>query len=118
MRETWIVLSIAAIMGGSSAASAQVGAQAGGVSDLHGTATADRAATQSNLALRDPIFADDILETGTQGKLRVTFSDNTELTLGPNAEVVIDEFVYAPDANQARGGLASGCPCPASEIFT
>ncbi|MGE3334312.1 MAG: FecR domain-containing protein [Rhodospirillaceae bacterium] len=86
-------------------AEAQDAARAGGVTAVHGSATAVRDTTQDNLALNDPIFRNDILETGPDGKLRVTFADNTQLTLGPDADVVIDDFVYAPDKKTGNAAL-------------
>jgi hypothetical protein len=84
---------------------AQDVARAGGVSALTGSATAVRETTQDDLALNDPIFRNDILETGPDGKLRVTFADNTQLTLGPDADVVIDDFVYAPDKKTGNAAI-------------
>ncbi|HEY6670008.1 MAG TPA: FecR family protein, partial [Methyloceanibacter sp.] len=37
------------------------------------------------------------LRTGPEGRLRVTFRDDTVLTLGEKASVVIDRYVYDPD---------------------
>jgi hypothetical protein len=39
----------------------------------------------------------DELRTGADGRLQVTFRDNTVLTLGENASVVIDSYIYDPD---------------------
>jgi hypothetical protein len=39
----------------------------------------------------------DELRTGAEGRLHVTFRDNTVLTLGENASVVIDRYIYDPD---------------------
>lgn len=39
----------------------------------------------------------DELQTGANGRLQVTFRDNTVLTLGENATVIIDRYVYDPD---------------------
>ena len=39
----------------------------------------------------------DELRTGAQGRMLVIFMDDTELTLGENASVVIDRYVYDPD---------------------
>jgi hypothetical protein len=39
----------------------------------------------------------DELRTGADARLQVTFRDNTVLTLGENAEVVIDRYVFNPD---------------------
>lgn len=86
-------------------AQAQGAAAVGAVSALQGAAAAVRATARDALARGDSVYMDDILETGPGGKLRVTFADDTELTLGPGADVVIDEFVYAPEARTARAAL-------------
>lgn len=44
-----------------------------------------------------PVHLRDELRTGPEGRLRITFRDDTLLTLGENASVVIDRYVYDPD---------------------
>jgi hypothetical protein len=39
----------------------------------------------------------DELKTGPEGRLKLTFRDGSELTLGEKASVVIDRYVYDPD---------------------
>ena len=39
----------------------------------------------------------DELHTGANGRLQVTFRDNTVLTLGENASVLIDRYVFDPE---------------------
>lgn len=39
----------------------------------------------------------DELRTGANGRLQVTFRDNTVLTLGENASVLIDRYVFDPE---------------------
>ena len=46
----------------------------------------------------------DRLRTGASGRLKVTFHDNSSLTLGENASVVVDRFVFDP--NKSTGELA------------
>ena len=46
-----------------------------------------------------PVHLRDELRTGPEGRLRITFRDDTLLTLGENASVVIDRYVYDPDQN-------------------
>ena len=46
-----------------------------------------------------PVHLRDELRTGPEGRLRVTFRDDTVLTLGENASIVIDRYVYDPDQN-------------------
>jgi FecR protein len=44
-----------------------------------------------------PVHMKDELRTGADGRLQVTFRDNTVLTLGEKASVVIDCYVYDPE---------------------
>ena len=43
--------------------------------------------------------------TGANARLQVTFRDNTNLTLGENATVVVDRFVFDPDAGVGEATL-------------
>ena len=49
----------------------------------------------------------DELRTGANGRLQVTFRDKTVLTLGENATVVIDRYVFDPDAGIGEAALNS-----------
>jgi hypothetical protein len=42
-----------------------------------------------------------VLRTGPRGSIGVTFKDNTIMALGPDTELVVDEYLYAP----GRGDL-------------
>ena len=44
----------------------------------------------------------DRLRTGANARLQVTFHDNSSLTLGENANVVIDRYVFNPDKSSAN----------------
>jgi hypothetical protein len=48
------------------------------------------------------VFQGDTLKTGTDGSLGVVFKDDTIISLGPNSELVVDVFLFAP----AEGKLA------------
>ena len=48
------------------------------------------------------IFASDSLRTGADGSIGVTLKDATRLSLGPQSELKVERFVYAPES----GGLA------------
>lgn len=45
------------------------------------------------------LHMNDSVTTGAQSKLELTFRDNTTLSLGENAKVVIDKFVFNPEAS-------------------
>ena len=48
---------------------------------------------------------DDLLQTGTNARLQVTFRDKTELSLGENATVTVDRYVFDPDASVGAAAL-------------
>ena len=48
-------------------------------------------------AIGTPVHMRDELRTGANGRLKVTFRDETVLTLGEKASVVIDRYIYDPD---------------------
>jgi hypothetical protein len=43
-----------------------------------------------------PLFQSDSIRTGADGHVGVTLQDETRLALGPDSDVQIDKFVYAP----------------------
>jgi hypothetical protein len=58
----------------------------------------------ANAAVGTPLHMGDALKTGANARLEVTFVDDTRLTLGENARVVIDHYVFNPD--QSIGEMA------------
>jgi len=51
-----------------------------------------------------PVQRSDVLKTGKPGSLGLTLKDNTVLSIGPDTELVIEEFLYAP----AKGDFELG----------
>ena len=62
-------------------------------------------AAAATLRTNDPIMRNASLDTTGSGALEVTFADNSKLSLGPNSNAVIDEFVYQ-GPGQAGGSQA------------
>lgn len=54
------------------------------------------------LVIEDNVFFQEVVETGPDSALRITLLDQTSLTLGPSSRVILDEFVYDPDAQDGR----------------
>ncbi len=52
-----------------------------------------------------PVHLKDELRTGENGRIKVVFRDDTELTLGEKASVVIDRYVYDPDGGTGEAAL-------------
>lgn len=69
---------------------------AGKVSRLKGEASVIRAGQTLPLTEGAGIEANDRLKTGKDARLELTMADDTKLTLGADAELVIDEFVFKP----------------------
>ena len=63
-----------------------------------------------------PVQTNDELSTGPKSHLEVTFSDDTKLTLGENAKVVIDRYVFDPD--KSVGELALSTSAAAFRLAT
>jgi hypothetical protein len=66
----------------------------GSVATLQGAASVTRNNATSALALRDPVYKNDVLQTNVDGTLGITFDDETTFTLKPNTRLAVDEFVY------------------------
>ncbi len=97
------------------AEAAQQGDQAvGQVTSVEGSASVTRGnAPAAPLKKDDEVFKGDTLQTGANGKLSITFDDDTTFNLSAETRVTIDEFIYAEGAknnaaafNVARGSLA------------
>ena len=60
--------------------------------------------------LGDPVYKGDVVRTGADGKVGITFSDGTAFNLSSNARMVLDEFVYDPNgkSNSTLFSLTKG----------
>ncbi len=55
-----------------------------------------------NVASGDPILLGDRVTTGAEGRLQIMLADETVFTIGPNAAMVIDTFVYDPTTSAGK----------------
>jgi len=46
------------------------------------------------------VYQSDSLRTGKDGRVGITLSDDTQVSIGPGSEVKLDSFVYDPGAGQ------------------
>lgn len=51
-----------------------------------------------------PVHMGSTLQTGAKGSLGVTFRDETVMSFGPNTELTVDEYLYAPDKRDGKLG--------------
>lgn len=71
-------------------------APVGSIRTLKGNATIirNRNAVETKTGTR--VFEKDSLRTGANGSIAIVFKDDTLLSIGPNSEVVINEFLFSP----------------------
>lgn len=53
------------------------------------------------LSLKDDIYHNELIETGSDSATEISFLDDTTLTVGANAILVLDKFIYDPDPSRA-----------------
>lgn len=67
----------------------------GSVETISGTATAQRSdGTVVQLAVGDPVYQGDVVQTGGGSALSITFVDETVFSLSAGARMILDELVY------------------------
>ena len=86
---------------------------AGRVKTVTGTVVLIRQKVEIPAKAGELLFEADGLRTGADGRIAVTLKDETRLSIGPNSDVRLDRFVYAPGEGRlgftlmiARGLLA------------
>jgi hypothetical protein len=75
-------------------------AAAGRVKIASGSAFVVRAGKAVPAKLGETLFEADSLRTGANGRLGITLQDDTRLSLGPNTEIRLDRFAFAPAEGQ------------------
>ena len=68
----------------------------GRVKTVKGSASIVRGQSSLPAVVNERVFRGDTLRTGPDGSLGMMLKDDTSLSLGPNSEVVIDQFLFAP----------------------
>jgi FecR protein len=84
----------------------------GQVATVQGSATVTRAGAADAILLQvgQPVFKNDVLATGANSALSVTFDDETTFSLSPDTRIVVNEFVYQASgkANAASFAVTVG----------
>ena len=94
----WVLAS--ACFAAAAPAFAQQPAPAGRIKVVSGEAVIVRAGGTVPAQNGAAVFPSDSLRTGKDGKVGVTLSDDTQVSIGPGSEVRLDSFVYDPGAGQ------------------
>jgi hypothetical protein len=73
------------------------------VKKVTGQVVIQRSGERLPAKIGDPLFEKDVLETGPDGGVGITFVDNTVFSIGPHSRLALDEFRF--DSNDFRGSM-------------
>jgi hypothetical protein len=90
------ILVVAVLLAGARPAFAQGAAPVGRIKSAAGAAFIVRQAGTIPAQAGQPLFQTDSVRTGADGHVGITLQDETRMALGPNTDVRIEQFVYAP----------------------
>jgi hypothetical protein len=88
------------IVSGATSAYAQTPEAAGLVKVTSGSAVIVRDGVERPAQIGLPLYASDHIKTGADGRLGLTLRDDTRVSLGPNSELRLDHFEFAPAAGR------------------
>ena len=85
----------------------EVLAAIGTVETADGAVTATRIdGTQVTLTVDSPVFQGDVLETSGRAAVGIVFNDDSRVSLGADARMVLDELIYDPDTSAGLMALS------------
>jgi hypothetical protein len=88
---------VALVLAAAASAHAQEPSAAGRIKVASGSAFIVRQSALIPAQAGQIVFEADGLKTGTDGRIGITLKDDTRVSLGPDSEARIDQFVYAPN---------------------
>ncbi len=78
----------------------------GYVKTVTGDASVTTDGQRAKAAPGTPVLVGSQLKTFANASLGITFKDNTTLSFGPDTELTVDEYLYAPAQGQLRLGTS------------
>lgn len=72
----------------------------GSIKTVQGAAAVIRDGTEIPAAIGVAVQQNDVLRTGSDGSLGITFRDETMMSIGPNTEISLDRYAFAPEENK------------------
>jgi len=78
----------------------------GFVKTVSGSAAVIDAGKPIKAQVGTPIKMGNTLNTGPKGAMGITFKDNTVMSFGPDTELTVDEYLYAPGKDDLKFGTS------------
>lgn len=95
-----VLVVVCACVAAATPALAQGPAPAGRIKVVSGEAVIVRGSSTVPAQNGVAVYQSDSLRTGKDGRIGVTLSDDTQVSIGPGSEVRLDSFVYDPGQGQ------------------
>lgn len=76
----------------------------GYVKNVTGDASVSTAGKTVKAETGTPVLLGSVLRTGKNGSMGVTFKDETVMSFGPDTELTVDEYLYAPAQDKLKLG--------------
>lgn len=73
------------------------------VKTVSGQVYIQRGGARVTVKAGDPLFEKDTIDTGVDGAIGITFTDDTVMSTGPNSEVALEEYRF--DSNNFNGSM-------------
>jgi len=80
----------------------------GYIKTVQGQATVVASGQSTRATPGTPVRASDVLKTGQASSLGITLSDNTLLSIGPDTELVVNEYLFNPAQDELKLGASLG----------
>ena len=99
-------LALAALLGAAALAAAPAlaaGAEPiGQIKTATGSVTVEHGSSSKAAAPGDRVFVTDVVRTGADGSVGITFRDNSLVSIGPDSVLAIDRFVFDSTTHQGN----------------
>lgn len=77
----------------------------GFIAALRGEVTLDRASDIQEAALNTDIFADDRVQTGENGRVKIRFADDSTVTMSPDSTLDVAEYLKSMEGTKGKSLL-------------
>lgn len=90
-------------------AHAQTNARIGSLMAVEGSVSVKRDGKDKNetAAVAMPVYAKDLVETGARSRVLILLDDETEVTLGADSALTLDEYIFVPGAETGNKAAVS-----------
>ena len=94
MRKLFLLVSILVLFCTSLSSAQITGPKVGEIIGQMGTTWNERDGSTENTSMGYELQMNDFLQTGEDGGMIISYVDKTKFTMGPNTELIIDEFAF------------------------